>query len=513
MRLMPGRMHEVELVEAADEPARSRPGSNVHEPLDLADPADVDPSDDVAAARTWVRRHAPWLVASVAVVVGSLAVTQLVLDHREDARVAALAAIPGVVPPVDESIGVLWRADPELAPALRSGAVVDGLLVGGAQDGSRDPVIIGLDPSTGDVAWRTPVELPTTPQATPTSVSPELWISCSAVQHGESQVAACTAQQFGADVAGIPPSSVWVLDPADGELLADREVEGGWGLAFVDDALVVAQPATGGTGRWDVVATDVVSGADRWTWTTPRTVTVSDQEPSGTASLQTFDDALVLTIDTHAWVLTTAGEPVLDVQLGENTWLEMARAGVFIESTWTSSAYSGTLLLADGSRVPIDETAGWLAVDDGTAPDIFFTVGQAPGGADGLSGRSATTGDRLWHLSGTIVTGLLLDGIVYVATSDALVAVEATTGDVRWRTQVDHMPQQLSTDGRYLLLPGLGVTLEAFTLTDGEPAWTADLAEEVADDLSTVYVQGFQAGWRDPRLYVWMDTGSVAVLG
>ena len=117
---------------------------------------------------------------------------------------AALAAIPGVVPPVDASIGVLWRADPELAPALRSGAVVDGLLVGGAQDGSRDPVIIGLDPSTGDVAWRTPVELPTTPQATPTSVSPELWISCSAVQHGESQVAACIAQQFGADVAGHP---------------------------------------------------------------------------------------------------------------------------------------------------------------------------------------------------------------------------------------------------------------------------------------------------------------------
>ena len=75
------------------------------------------------------------------------------------------------------------------------------------------------------------------------------------------------------------------------------------------------------------------------------------------------------------------------------------------------------------------------------------------------------------------------------------------------------MPQQLSTDGRYLLVPGPGVTLEAYTLTDGELAWTADLAQEVAGDGSTVFVQGFQSGWRDPRLYVWMDTGAVAVLG
>ena len=75
------------------------------------------------------------------------------------------------------------------------------------------------------------------------------------------------------------------------------------------------------------------------------------------------------------------------------------------------------------------------------------------------------------------------------------------------------MPQQLSTDGRYLLLPGPGVTLEAYTLTDGRPAWTADLAQEVAGEGSTVFIQGFQSGWRDPRLYVWMDTGDVAVLG
>jgi outer membrane protein assembly factor BamB len=326
----------------------------------------------------------------------------------------------------------------------------------------------------------------------------------------------------------MPPSSVWVLDPADGTLLADREVEGGWGLAFVDDALVVAQPVAddgrpartdAGAVRWKVVATEVVTGATRWTWTAPLTDVVGREDgpegatATGTASLQAMDDHLVVVVDAHGWVLTVDGEPLLDVPLDSASWLQPARAGVFIESRWTSAAYSGTLLLPDGTRVDIDETAGWLAVDDGTAPGVFFTVGQAPGGADGLSGRSARTGDRLWHLPGTIVTGLLLDGTVYVATSETLVAVDATSGEVLWTTEIDHMPEQLSTDGRYLLLPGPGVTLEAYLLTDGVLAWTADLAAEVGGERSSVFVQGFQSGWHDPRLYVWMDSGAVAVLG
>ncbi|WP_456786733.1 outer membrane protein assembly factor BamB family protein [Cellulomonas sp. P5_C5] len=529
---MPGRMREVELVEAVDELERTRPRPGI--PLAPAEPV-RDPGDDVLAARTWVRRHAPWLVASAAVVVGSLAVTQVVLDRREDARVAALAAVPGIVPPIDSSVGVLWWADPELAPALQSGAVVDGLLVGGVQDASGDPVIVGLDPGTGRVAWRTPVDLPT-PQPTPTSASPELWISCAAVPRTDAgddePVAACISQQYGEGVEGIPRSSVWVLDPAAGTLLADREVDGSWGLTFVDDALVVAQPVDedgapartdAGAVRWRVSADDVVSGEPRWTWTTPLTDVVGREDgpesayATRRASLESTGDHVVLGVDGHGWVLTADGEPFLDVPLDPASWLQPARADVFIESTWTSSAYSGTLLLPDGTRVPIDETASWLAVDDGSAPGVVLTVGQAPGGADGLSGRSARTGARLWHVDGTIVTSLLLDGTLYVATSDSLLAVDAVSGDLLWRTEIDHMPQQLSTDGRYLLLPGLGVTLEAYTLTDGELAWTVDLADQVrADaggDRSTVFVGGFQSGWHDPRLYVWMDTGAVAVLG
>ena len=520
-------MHEVELVEVDDEPARSRAapapgapglrrtGPRVDVELD-EEGLDEQPDDAfVAAARTWLRTHARWLVPAAVVLVGTLVVTQLTLDHREAARLAALAAIPGVVPPTDPSIGVIWRADPRVAAVLRSGSVVQGTLVGGLQDESGTPSIVGLDPDTGVVSWSTPVTLPSADPTAPDGSS-ELWITCSAVPHGRSPVAACIAQQIGQDVLDTNVTSVWVLDPTDGELLSTRTFDGDKGLTFTDGAIVVAERAApegadASVARWTVTSSDIVDDGTRWTWTSPPTDVT---ERAGGAALESTPDHLVVGVDGRAWVLTTDGDPVLDVPLDGDSWLQPARAAVFIESSWTSSElYESTLLLLDGSQLPVDETVGWLAIDDGSAPDVVFTVGESSDGADGLHGRSARTGELLWQMAGTVVTSLLLDGTVYVATVDSLVALDATTGEERWRTELEYMPQQLSTDGQYLLVPGLGVTLEAYALGDGNLEWSTDLSEEVAGDRSTVFVQGFQAGWHDPRLYVWMDSGSVAVLG
>jgi outer membrane protein assembly factor BamB len=330
-------------------------------------------------------------------------------------------------------------------------------------------------------------------------------------------------------VLGVPASSVWVLDPADGTVLAHRTVPGTTGITFTENDLVVAErvtddgspaPSDASSVRWAVTASDVVNGDTTWTWTSP-SVDVLGREDGPDASsatlsaaLQTVDDDVVVTVDEHAWVLTSDGRLRRDIPLQPGSWLGPARAGVYLENVWTSSdRYHGTVLLPDGAEVPVDEAAGYLAVDDGSAPGVFFTVGSSQSGADRLTARSARTGEDLWRLPGQIVTGLLLDGTLYVAMSNALVAVDATTGDVRWRTPLDHAPEQLSTDGRYLLVPGLGVTLQAYALRDGSLAWQKDLAAEVAGDRDPVFVQGFQSGWHDPRLYVWMDSGAVAVLG
>ena len=75
------------------------------------------------------------------------------------------------------------------------------------------------------------------------------------------------------------------------------------------------------------------------------------------------------------------------------------------------------------------------------------------------------------------------------------------------------MPQQLSTDGRYLLLPGPGDLLREVRGPRQRAVGQRVRLESHAGDRSAVFVQGFQSGWHDPRLYVWMDTGAVAVLG
>ncbi|MBO3100748.1 outer membrane protein assembly factor BamB family protein [Cellulomonas fengjieae] len=540
---MPGRMHEVELVEDRDERAPARPGppTDRRPPLrrsgrvvdvELDEGGPDEQRDAVRAARTWLRRRARWLLPAVAVTLGALLATQLVVNQREASRLAELAAIPGVVPPADPSIGVLWRADPGLGSVLRSGTLVDGLLVGGTQDDAGAAQIVGLDPDTGTVAWRTPVDLPA-PQPAWTTSAPELWITCTTVPRGSDPVVGCTSHEFGEGVGGVPPSSVWVLDPDDGRVLSDRRLDGRTAMVFTDDALVVAErlpddgtSTLGGarSARWTLTAHDVVTDAPLWTWTTPSTAVVDgdngdddfarESDPAGAPTLEAHPGHLLFAVDTRAWVLSTAGEPVLDAPLGSASWLQVARAGVFIESTWApSSLYRGTLVLPDGDRVRVDETASWLSVDDGSAPEVVLTAGLTAGGPDGINGRSARTGERLWHVPGIVVSSLLLDGTVYVATTDALSAVDAATGEALWRTELDHEPEQMSTDGRYLLVPGPDITLDAFALHDGALAWTADLAQEVAGDRSPVFVQGFQAGWRDPRLYVWMNSGTVAVLG
>ena len=528
---MTGRMREVELVEAGGEPVPARAAitsSRALTPLEPEEPP--EPGDDhVVTARAWLRRHAIWLVPTAAVAVLALVGTQLVLDARERTRLAELAAIPGVVPPTGPDIGVIWRADPSLATVMQGGTAVGGLMIGGkaSTDGAVD--LVALDTDTGAVAWTTPVHPPDA-HVTPSGSPPSTWVGCSPVQHGDRALAACVSQQYGEDIVGLPASSAWVVDAADGAVVSQAEIPGGAGVAFTDDAMVVATRiddaddgaarTDAGSVRWRATATDLLSGAPLWTYTTPVTDVLGREDgpeaanATGSANLQTFGDRMILAVDNHAWILRTDGSLVRDIALEPGSWLQAARAGVFIESSYTSgNTYTGTLLLADGTEVPIQETAGYLSVDDGSAPDVVLTVGQGPASISGLSARDATTGKVLWHRNDAVVAGLLLHGTLYYATEDSLQAVDATTGRTRWSAHLDFQPQQLSTDGRYLLVPGLAVSLQAYALGDGRLSWHKDLLAAAAGNRSEVFVQGFQSSGRDPRLFIWMDDGAVAVLG
>jgi outer membrane protein assembly factor BamB len=522
---MTDRMREVELVEGVDEPTPLHPdGSGAP----TSTPGTPVP-DGVLAARSWLRRNARWLVPTAAVVVLAVVGTQVVADARERSRLEALAAIPGVVPPTGPDIGVIWRADASLATVMQGGTAVGGLLVGGRPAGTKGFELVALDTDTGELRWTTPVELPTA-HVSPGGSQPSSWVGCAPLHHDDRELAGCVSQQYGDDVVGLPDSATWVVDPADGSIVSHVVVPGGDGVAFTSHARVVADriaadgdgpaPVDASSVRWKTTAADVVSGATLWTYTTPVVAVPRPEDgldvtgATGDASLQAFDDQLVLQVDTRAWILGEDGTLVRDVPLDRGTWIEGARSGVFIESSYTSAdTYDGKLLLADGTSVPISESAGWLSVDDGSAPDVVFTVGQGPTGAAGFSARDTTNGEVLWHRDDPVSAGLLLDGVLYICTEQAVEAVDARTGRTRWSTPAQNYQPQLSTDGRYLLVPGPSVTLQAYALSDGRLAWTKDLMKEVAGDRGPTFVQGFQSMWHDPRLYVWMDDGAVAVLG
>ncbi len=420
---------------------------------------------------------------TAALVVVGLVGTQAALDARERSRVAALGDVPGVVPPAGSDIGVIWRAPADLGTVMQGGAMVDGLMVGGATDDDTGQIrVVALDPDTGLTRWSTPVTLPAgNPQ--PDGQLPDSWVSCSEAGHRGRPVAVCMSQQYGENIVGLPDSDLWVLDPADGRVLSTRTIPGTSGMTVTQDAIVVASrvdddgaPARtdAGSVRWHVTATDPVTQEPRWDYTTP-VVDVLGREDgpeaanaTGSAGLATVGDRVMLSVDTHAWILDDRGVLVRDVPLEPGDWVQGARGGVFVKSSYSSGGqYTGTLLLADGRDVPMDQSAAWLPVDDGSAPDVVLTVGAGPTGVLGLSGRDATTGETLWHRPDSVTTALVLDGVVYVAAFSEISAVDAHTGEVLWTTKLDLQPQQLSTDGRYLLVPGRGISLQAYSLADG----------------------------------------------
>ena len=130
-----------------------------------------------------------------------------------------------------------------------------------------------------------------------------------------------------------------------------------------------------------------------------------------------------------------------------------------------------------------------LAVDDGSLPGLVFTGGAR------LRAWDATTGQRRWTSGvGTGRSPLLLDGVLYAATYDAVLALDATTGKVLWTTPVQ-LKSDIAvplTDGRVLVVVERVPTphLVAFDLADGRRLWQAALPEHV-DNLEAVHGRAF----------------------
>ncbi|WP_203757407.1 outer membrane protein assembly factor BamB family protein [Cellulomonas chitinilytica] len=502
---MSGRMLDVELVE----PDGVGPGA--------APPSAAPPG------HPWLRRNARLLVAgglSLAVV---LVGTQAVVDARERARLAELAAIPGVLAPVDDSLEVRWRGDLEVSQVLQGGTVVDGTLVGVAETEPGSLELWGLDAGTGERRWATSAEL-ATPLMTPDGGAPEAWTTCAPLDG----LVACVAQQSG--TAGVSPDmTVWVLDPADGRLLRTTRLPGEAGLTFSRGDVVSAVPvlldgttpaaAGAGTVRWAVTATNGRTGDVAWAYTTPPVDVVGREDGTTTydsstrsAALDARDDRVLLIVDHHAWELGTDGTLHRSVLLDDVSWVELTRAGGLVQSTYDGRGGRSALLRDDGTWVRTASVPLWLPVDDGSAAGLVFFAQQSEGGISRIEARDGRTGARVWQVSVRAMTALLLDDRLFVGTADGLQALDATTGGTLWTVDLDRSVDEMTTDGRSLVVRGLGLSAEGYAPSDGRALWRTDLLAKVSASLAWSGEQ-LVVSSRLPRLYVQLPDGSVAVLG
>jgi outer membrane protein assembly factor BamB len=158
---------------------------------------------------------------------------------------------------------------------------------------------------------------------------------------------------------------------------------------------------------------------------------------------------------------------------------------------------SRTLLLgADGSGTgEVDGQVQALAPDDGSAPGVLV-VEAADGSLQRLlRGVDAASGEVLWERpsDGMAPTNrLLLDGVLYGSGGSTVWAVDAATGEERWRAEGGTLDDyRLMTDGVHLLRverdPDTGAAgLAAYALGSGRRAWATPLPPGV----DSVWAQG-----------------------
>jgi len=494
--------------------------------VELVEPDGPGPGDapppTASPGHPWLRRNARRLaVAGVGLVV-ALVATQAVVDARERTRLAELAAIPGVLAPVESGLDVRWRGGVAAQQVLQGGTVVDGTLVGVASTAPGSLELWGLDAATGQRHWATSVDLGT-PLMTADGGAPEAWTTCAPLDG----LVACVAQQSGTAGAN-PDMTVWVLDPADGHLLRTTALPGESGLTFSHGEVVSAVPVLldgttsaapdARTVRWAVTAVDGRTGDTAWTYTTPpvdavgRDDTTSYDSSTRSASLDARDDRVLLIVDHHAWELGADGTLHRTVLLDDTSWVELTRAGGLVQSTYDGRGGRSAMLRGDGTWVRSASVPLWLPVDDGSAPGLVFCAEQSEGGISRIEARDGRTGTRVWDVRVRAMTALLLDDRLFVGTADGLRALDAATGRTVWSRDLSRSVDEITTDGRSLVVRGLGLSAEGYALSDGHALWRTDLLAQVSASHAWSGEQ-LVVSSRLPRLYVQLPDGSVAVLG
>jgi outer membrane protein assembly factor BamB len=501
-------MQEVELAELAEPGAGSRSPDPARRPATAGATADTDDATDRRRRRRRaVLRWWPLGLLAVAAVVGS----EVVLDARERARVAAAREHPGVVA---YDVGADLRAhrsDPAALPSLD--VVVGDLRVEPVEVVPGTPrAVRGVDVGSGDEVWRAELEDAARAAELGSLDPPGCWAAGSPAEQAVCFVQDTpTTEVEGGGYELAPPLRARLvrIDPRTGALTEDRELAPRSSVTATGDELVVAEVVGDGV---RVAVEDAVSGEPRWSTDLPvdarALAGVADHSPG----LQVTERHVLVHVSQQAWAVDRADGRV--EVAGGQLWVgrgeRLVSHGFDDGMTRLRGVDGSGEALAVGAPV-------WFDVDDGSVPG-WDVLADTDGGNRRLRAVDARTGEQIWEhtLVGPSEGSLiLLDDVLYGADGAAVWALDARDGTSIWRTPRDPEAGDVAgdasagawsapvTDGRQLLLvepeaPGDGsrAVLRAWSLASGALLWTAPLPEEA----------GGHAGVWDGALYgIWPD--------
>lgn len=448
--------------------------------VELLDEGDEGDGGDPGAAPVRRRRRTALVVVALVVVV-TLACVQWFVTARERSAIAALAAVPGVLAPVDEHLEVERRVPSDDAAELFG---FGGGSFERAADGSQSftwapagdegptwtTALTGPSPALAQHAaddviagsYCVPDNAPgTEPSAAGTIVcvvSDGGFVIDHANNDGLARVPATTTR-------------VMVLSAADGTIASTWPVEAGDEpavFAVLDDAVAIASTAATGT---TLTVYDVVTGDSRWSRSSP---TPDGAERTPLSNVALFRVGAVLAYAPPEQPLTLiAGDGTVVRELAGSIG---DRFGFVTDERGRmnlQSAVDGeprTILLADDAEpahdVTVDGNVAYTAVDDGSVPDLLLSYDTE------LHAWDRNTGERRWS-NETVVSAsgvLIMRGRVFVLATGFVAAFDGVSGRKLWATTPEDalMPSTISTDGRHLL-----ATLEPTTSADEQPTLVA----------------------------------------
>ncbi|GHS86261.1 hypothetical protein AGMMS50218_05860 [Actinomycetota bacterium] len=496
-------MQEVDLVEAHDARTGADPVGQPHSGALGLWRASATGAARAGRALWRHRRRWPLLAGMVVVLAVVWTGARVVQWRHEQAYLAGLVGVPGVLAPLDATATVRWTADIGELLGTMDWTEVGDLLIGTGAD-LAGPRIVAVDGATGEVRWRWPAQAP--PSTTePAGLSRP---SCSATSV---PVLVCwSGVVTGRTSTSLPADerqTVLVLDPTTGAELREPVELPAWsefGTAGADVVLAVAaEDGDVRVGRYDPVT---------WSprWSTTLAAPVGDGR--GTDGDEQWDTQPSLVV--HG-ARATVGSGVLGVvELTVTDGTLVATTPPTGDPLFFLQAFDGTpFVVWHGIGVvetaTVDGLSSWSgfwtppATDDGSL-GLLLTRSGTLGSGNRLDLMRLPDGDG-WSVDDVdFATVWVLDGRVVALVPGEAQAFDGADGDELWTSPVRRLTTgsgvegQVATaaltDGRSLFVVALamaesgyeGRVLQAYSLADGSPTWQLDLP----DDTRQVYAVG-----------------------